>query len=361
MIHNQFIREAIIDENSAKKEFVSNFPTLIHPYFMSLGESEKIKLFNNLGYKYDEIDRSSFSNSSISSFTNLMIHAPNPINLKSASFIIENLISYNKDLDKKDLKSYVGNIALHCIAKSLNDKTTSPSEENIIFIDKYSNYFKYILKDDDSNKEFLSKVSHVKTLLEYTQNSYPETHKKITFTFKNQFEKVIEQTWKTDSYRIKETILNTSFLLKNFSQYDLLDSINKNNLELNKVYSYRVDSYSNKSKQIYDFPLIFTLFEKNPEVVMPWILKIDNIDKIKEIKYKNKNIVEYFADSDHINLILDHLTKDDQAFKKLIIDNKKVFKKMANHENQALKIATTYHGMSINLEEKDVQSVKRKI
>ena len=358
-IQTEFIKNKLIENKefrilvniNEKALFYKNFPQLIEKYFDILLPSETDILYSvELNNYYPSEFNSPFGTKITEWFSTILHKKDNEkkvVNLDVLDILIKKINSYGIN----GVKEYSGRAKINAINNNI--KYTSEVDSKIInYIETNmeSLFFQFysIPKDKNLSKKVNYRdedIIKLGNIYKFITEKYPSLSRSFTALANTYTKEIVAELFQSDSSQ-KSRFKMIMEVINQFKNPEILSEVINNNNKWSEVFS--VEKIQNNKTKYIDLPLAFAVIEGSPSETFEWFLNSPQLEELADIKHKGKNIIEYLSETPKFNNILNILSENSVAFKALVLDNKKVFKKLSNHTDERIKKTTAF----LNIEEK---------
>ena len=258
---------------------------------------------------------------------------------------------YFKLNEKLPNNYYSNNISnFDIIAEFYKKSKTNDTKEKILSL---------LSKNEDYILEILDQIELDKLISSYSflkkeQNHYPNLKLNSIFMA---WDKKIENRLKIQ-YNVENVFYETNFnkLITIISSLEIYDTLN--NINLDKTINIKIKPNHYK----YDLPILFYLVQKSDDPkIISWVFNKENVNKLKTLKYNNKNIISYCLLNNLDKKLFNELVQNVNAMKTLVLENKNNLKKLKEKNNSELNTLFFHEKLNDKLNTKEEIVYKPKI
>jgi len=358
---SQPVRKLI--NSSYKIQMIENFQSLIPLYFEKLLPSETQGMLDYLGYQFPHVDIHDGSGLMSWISTALNPYKNGEINGKVfKEFSTIDAFTHKLEsnfLNSKEIQGLTARVRVYLMANNIELAKTPEQEQQILeYINQ--NIHKFDVEFSSENAKTYKDVVPFSKIWNFLEKHNSPQLDVLKNNFENHCE-TIAGSLKSNNYYGKrlETI---DHLLRHVNN-DKIAHIISEKYDWSDNFNVQVDvktTKGSKTKNI-EMPLLFALLSKHNVLLFSNIIKEPILSKIADVKYKNQNIVQYLSTTPKAKEYLNILSEDSNAFKKLVIDNKKTLKALSEHSDDSIQKKTIFTKMDTVLEDKSTEVKKKKI
>ena len=258
---------------------------------------------------------------------------------------------YFKLNEKLPNNYYSNNISnFDIIAEFYKKSKTNDTKERILSL---------LSKNEDSILEILDQIELDKLISSYSflkneQNHYPNLKlNSIFMAWDKKIENRLKIQYNVENFLYESHVNKLITIISSLEIYDTL-----NNINLDKTINIKIKSNHYK----YDLPILFYLVQKSDDPkIISWVFNKENVNKLKTLKYNNKNIISYCLLNNLDKKLFNELVQNVNAMKTLVLENKNNLKKLKEKNNSELNTLFFHEKLNDKLNTKEEIVYKPKI